>query len=132
MTRKKHTVKVVSFPLVPVGGGKNINDARHRVLLAGFDFHPDPLVLVRAQEMVDDVEALLALWIVDTTNINEADETAFGVVAEIGQNLDDRPSLGGEGQLVQGYGRACHPTFEVGRNPLAQVVQTVNVGHWRS
>ena len=42
------------------------------VVLVGLDLQADALVLVRRQQVVDHVEALLALRIVDAADVDEA------------------------------------------------------------
>ena len=49
------------------------------------DLHPDAVVLVGAEQMIDDVEALLALGIIGAANVDEADEAAFRIVAQEAQ-----------------------------------------------
>ena len=52
-------------------------------------FTPDALVLSRRQEMIDDVEALLARRPVDRRNVDDADELAARIVAQERHDLDD-------------------------------------------
>ena len=47
------------------------------------------VVLVRRQQMIDDVEALLARRPVDRGDVDEADELAARIVAQEGHDLDD-------------------------------------------
>src|SRR5688500_3764715 len=51
MAGKQNAIKVERLALIPVGGGKNLDDARHRRLLIGFDLYAHPMVPVGTQEM---------------------------------------------------------------------------------
>ena len=66
------------------------------------DLHADAAVLVGRQQVIDHVEALLALGIVDAADVDEADEAAFGIVAQEGQHADDLGGLGLQRQLAIG------------------------------
>ena len=74
MAGEQHAVQVEGFALEPVGAGKNADDRRHRRRLVGLDLDADAHVLGRRQQMIDDVEALLARRLVDRGDIDEADE----------------------------------------------------------
>ena len=52
------------------------------LVLADLDLHADALVLVRRQQMIDDVEAALAAGPVDRGDVDEAHELAALVVAQ--------------------------------------------------
>src|SRR6185312_11085638 len=75
-------VEIVGFALEPVGCRKQRDDAWHRRLRAGPDPHANPMIEPRAQQVIDDIEALIPLGIVDATNVDQAAEAARLVIAQ--------------------------------------------------
>src|ERR1700688_4880485 len=82
MAGEDHAVEIVAFALEPVGTGKHLDDRRHLGRLIGCRAQADARVQRRRQQMVDHVEALLAAGIIYRGHIDEADETAAGIVAQ--------------------------------------------------
>ena len=104
MAGEQHAIEIEGLALIPVGGGEHRDDARHRRVFVGLDLHADAMVLVGRQQMIDDIEALRARGIVGAANIDEADKTAFRIVAQEAQNLDDLRGLRADRQFAEGYG----------------------------
>jgi hypothetical protein len=75
---EQDAVQVEGFALEPVGGRKHVDRARHRRVFVGHHLHADAGVLVRAQQVVDHVETLLARRIVDAADVDEADKRQLG------------------------------------------------------
>ena len=92
MAVEQHAEHVVDFALVPVGGGKDRDRRGNRRRLVGRDLDPDAPIQLGRQQLIDDLEALLALGIVDAADVGEADELALGIVAQERQRLDDARS----------------------------------------
>ena len=61
--------------------------------LVGFELEPDALVEMHAQQVVDDIEARLAVGIIDAANVAEQREAAFRVVAQESQHPQQRLAL---------------------------------------
>jgi hypothetical protein len=58
------------------------------------------MVQPRAEQVINDVEALLALRIIDAANVDETAEAAFGIVAEECEDLDDILTLHPNGEFA--------------------------------
>ena len=82
--------------------------------------------------MIDHVEALLAVGIVDAADVDEADEAAFGIVAQEGQHADDLGGLGLQRQLAIGIGRAGDRGTQFRGDVIAQVLQGFSHSSQRS
>ena len=95
-------VEVVGLALEPVGGREHVDHGGHRRHLVGLDLDADARVPARRQEVVDDVEPLLAAGIVDPAEIDEADELAAAVVAQKRQHARDRLGRHHDRQLAIG------------------------------
>ena len=83
MAGEEDAVEVVGLALEPVGARENAGDRRHRrrprrssTLTRMRD------VLARAEQVIDDVEALLALRPVDAADVDEVDEGEPRIVAQ--------------------------------------------------
>ena len=83
---EQDAVEVVGLALEPVGAGKTDDRARHRRRLVGLDAHADAVVQPGAQQVIDHIEALLALGVIDAANVDQAAEAALRIVA---QEFDD-------------------------------------------
>src|SRR5262245_48136574 len=88
MIGEPHAVKIVGLTLEPAGRAEHRSGRRHRRGLVGHDLHADALVVLEAEQIVDDVEALLTLRPVDTADIDELLEEAARIVAQEGQQRD--------------------------------------------
>src|SRR5262249_30092878 len=86
MAGKQDAIEVVSFALEPIGAREKADDARNGRGRVGRSADADAVVQPRAQKVIDDLETLLALWIVHAANVDEAAEAAALIVA---QHLDD-------------------------------------------
>ena len=93
MAGEQDAVEVVGFALEPVRRREHRDRRGHRRRLVGLHLHADATVTGGRQQMVDDVEALLARGIVDAGRFDEADEAEAGIVAQHGQHVDDRSGL---------------------------------------
>src|SRR5256886_13369731 len=89
MTDEDHPIKIVGLALEPVGPWKHLDDRWDLSRLIGFRAEADAGVQRRRQQVIDDVEALLALGIVHRGHIDEADEAATGIVAQETHDIDD-------------------------------------------
>ena len=89
MAGEQHAVEIVGLALEPVGAAKHIDQRRNGRDFVGRAFDTDALVQPWRQEMIDDVEALLARRPVDRGDVDDADELAGRVVAQEGRDLDD-------------------------------------------
>ncbi len=112
MAGEQDAVEVVGLALEPVGAGKDRRDRRHRRLLVGHHLDADARVLARAEQVVDDVEALLAARPVDAADVGEVDEGEPRVVAQEGaRTARSRSARDRHGQLADT--RRCHSTIRV-------------------
>src|SRR5689334_20064764 len=75
-------VEIPRLALEPAGAAPDPGDGRDGRLFAGRNLEADPLVVLEAQQVDDDFEALLALRIVDAAEIDQHAEEAFRVVVE--------------------------------------------------
>src|ERR1700689_5447527 len=74
MTVKHHAEKVVNLALVPVSARIDGSRAHDRRVLVGRDLDPDPTVQLGREQMIEDVEAFLALRMSDPRNIDDRNE----------------------------------------------------------
>ena len=88
MTGEQDAVEIVGLALVPVGGGEDRDQRRHGGAVVGHGLHPDPPIVARRQEMDHDIEPHLTLRVVDAAEVDEVDEQAGRVVAEVSQQPD--------------------------------------------
>ena len=65
----------------PISTREDLCCARNSVCFTGIRLHPDTASGLDAQQVVYDLEALFAIWIVDTANIHQCFELALRVVA---------------------------------------------------
>ena len=63
--------------------------------------HADAVVRPWAEQMVDDVEAPLALGIVGAANVDQAAEAAAGIIAQEGDHLGELLALDLDGELAE-------------------------------
>ena len=103
MPREENTEQVVGLALEPVGTGEDAGDRRHRHRVVGRELHPHADVLRRAEQMVHHLEALLALRVVDTADID--DRHKAGLITQHGDNLHDRLACHRQRQLAKGKAR---------------------------
>ncbi len=52
--------------------------------------------------MIDDIEALLALRVIDAANVDETAEAALRIVAQESEDLDDVLTRDPDGELAMG------------------------------
>ena len=128
---EQDAVKIEGFALVPVGGGEHRDDGGDGRVLVGLELHTDAAVLVGRQQMIDDVEALLAVGVVHAADVDEADETAIGIVAEEFKDADDVGGLRPDRQLAVFHLEARHRASKAGGDVLAQFLQGLS-HHQRS
>ena len=72
----------------------------HRRRLVGRKLDPYAKVLLERQQVVDHLEALLALGVIGRGDVHELLELAVLVVAQIGQHLDDAVAMHLQRQFV--------------------------------
>src|SRR6266446_46877 len=101
MTDEDHPIKIVGLALEPVGPWKHLDDRRHLGSLIGFRAQADAGVQRRRQQVIDHVEALLALGIVHRGHIDEADEAAIGIVAQETHDVDDLVGVHRHRELIE-------------------------------
>jgi len=80
---KEDTEQVVDFALVPIGAIEEANDARNRRGLVGVRLDPDSGVVADAEEVVNDLEPLVASGEVDGGNVADLGELSRGVVCHM-------------------------------------------------
>src|SRR6201999_1858245 len=95
MAIEHHAKQIVDLALVPIGARIDRGSAHDRGILVSLDLDPDPPVQLRREQMVDDVEALLALRIVDPRNIDDRNELSRWIIAEELERLNDARGLDG-------------------------------------
>jgi hypothetical protein len=101
MIGKPYAVEIVGLALEPAGRAVDPRSRRHRRRLVRHELHADALVVLDAEQIVDHVEALLALRPVDTADVDQLREQALGIVAQIGQQRDHLVRRGVEHQLAK-------------------------------
>src|ERR1700728_4831256 len=82
MAIKQHAEQVINLALVPVRPRIDSRRTRDRRVFVGRDLDPDPPVQPRRQQMIDDIEPLLALRIIGPRNIDDRNEFSGKVLAE--------------------------------------------------
>ena len=76
MAGEQDAVEIVGLALEPVGAGKTSMTEGTGVVSSVCDLDADAAVLVRRQQVIDDVETLLAAGIVGAADVDEGDEAA--------------------------------------------------------
>src|SRR6266567_7436935 len=101
MAREQHAVEIIDLALEPVGPAIDGDDRGHRRRLVGLHFDPDALVPLRRKQMVNHIEALLALRPIDRGDVDDAPEQATLVVAQELHHANDIGDVGGERELPE-------------------------------
>src|SRR5262245_20695030 len=130
VARKQNAVEVVGFALEPIRSGEQADDARHGRARIGLGADANAMVQPRAQEMIDDLETLLALGIVHPANVDEAAEAAAWVVAQDLNNLGNVVARDGERELAEFKLGALEFCSEAVAEIGGELVK--GVGHWGS
>src|SRR5262245_5253219 len=78
---EQDAVEIVGLPLEPVGGGEHPHRAGHRGVRVDLALDADALVPPRRQQVIDHLEAPLALGVVDAADVDQDLEQALAVVA---------------------------------------------------
>src|SRR3974377_11808 len=89
VTGEQHAVEVVGLAFVPVSAVIDFDQRRHLRRFVGRYFYADALVKARRQEMVDDVEALLATGPVHRGDVDERNELAGRIGLQESRDLND-------------------------------------------
>ena len=114
MAGKGNAEQVPDFPLEPSGRREDARGGRNRGVGVGPHLDHEPLVLGRAEKLVDHFETGIALRIINPANIDQHLELASAVVAQEVQDPDDGVLVNGEdelpfflarGQNMVGHGR---------------------------
>ena len=108
-----------------LAAGKYADDARHRIDLVGRDLHPDAQVLIGTQEQIDDFEALHPAGVVDTQEIDEADEAATWIVTQERQDAHDVGRGRGNRQLAMREDDIRDRVPKLSGDPVAEALQFV-------
>jgi len=103
VTTEEHPVHVPYLPLIPIRASEQASYTGDVVGLASIGLDPDPALGAGTQKMVHDLEALLALWKIDGSDLHQVFELALRVVAQEGQERNDGGGRGIEGELVLDY-----------------------------
>src|ERR1041384_7313648 len=101
MVGEPHAIEVVGLALEPAGRAEQGRGRRHRRGLVSRDLDADALVVLEAEQIVDDVEALLALGPIDAADVDELLEQAARIVAQESEERDDPVRRRLEHQLAQ-------------------------------
>lgn len=89
VVREEHTEEVVYLTLVPVGTVVEGCDGWHGRRLVGVGLDADARVVANGEQVVDDLEALVAGGVVDGGDVADLGELGGGVVFEEGEDGDD-------------------------------------------
>ena len=128
MVGEPHAVEVVGLALEPAGRAEHRRGRRHRRRLVGRDLDADALVVLEAEQIVDDVEALLALGPVDAADIHQLLEQAARIVAQEGQQRDQLVAASCRASARPGARRRRRPRRRSRlRDVLAELLQ--RLGH---
>ena len=92
-------------------------------IFIGLNFYADTMVLVRRQQVINHVKSFFAGGIVGPANIDEADEAAFRIVTQEGENRVDLGGICVNGQLIKGYRVTGYGRAKFCRNVNAQYRQ---------
>ncbi len=130
MIGEHHAVEVPGLALEPLGAGKHRDDRRNRRHLVGLGLHADARVLLRREEMIDDVEALLARRPVHRGHIDDVPELAARIVAQERRDLHDVGRLCGDRQFAIGDGMPGDRAGQRAHDRFAQCVECL--AHQRS
>ena len=109
MAGEQDAVKVVGFPLEPVGGGKHRRQRRDRGRLVGHGLDPDSPIVFRRKQVDHHVEALRPRGVIDPAKVKEAHEGAARIIAQEAHDLDDVLALDRDGQFVEARPGPCTP-----------------------
>ncbi len=110
MIGKPYAVEVVGLALEPAGRAIDWRSRRHGHRFVGRDFYSNPLVVLQAEQIVDDVEALLALWPIDATDVDELLEQALWVVTQEREQTDQLVGRALQHQFAEANVAARHRT----------------------
>lgn len=87
MTSKEDAVEVIHFSLVPVGAIEQAGDAGNRGRLVGIGLDPNTGVVSDREQIVDDLESVLARGVVgcgDGANLSElGGSVVFGKLVQL-------------------------------------------------
>src|SRR5688572_27160120 len=82
MAGEEDAEKIEGLALEPIRRREEPHHARHGSARICSRLHADAPVMPGAEQMIDDLEALLPLGIIDAANVDEAAEAAFRIVAQ--------------------------------------------------
>jgi hypothetical protein len=97
VANEEDTEHVVDLTLIPVGAVVKTCDGGYGRCLIGVGLHADARVVADGEQVVDDLEALVAGRVVDGSDIADLGELGCGVVFEEGENRED--AIGGDVDL---------------------------------
>src|SRR5665213_780194 len=82
MAGEYHAVKIIDFAFKPIGGWEYFHSGRHFASFVNSYLHANAGVFIGAEQMIDHIEALFAFRVIGTTDIDEGNETAIGIVMQ--------------------------------------------------
>lgn len=82
MASKKNAEEIPCLPLIPIGASKCIHSAGNMICLPSIRLHPNPPGMTVAQQMVNNLEALLAVGEIDAADVDEGFELTLGVIPQ--------------------------------------------------
>lgn len=91
---------IVYLALIPVGTIVEIANGWNGSGLVGVGLHTDARVVANGEQVVDDLEALVAGWVVDSGDIGDLSELGSGVVLEERKDGDDAGRRDVDGELI--------------------------------
>ena len=120
--------EIVDFTLVPVGSVVQARDGRHRSGLVGVGLHADTRVMADREQIVDNLETLVAGWVVDGGDVGDAGEFGCGVVLEEAEGGDNTGGRDVDGELVLPHGELLDVLGQTRHQVLSICVQAVGLG----
>jgi hypothetical protein len=79
---EKDSIKIPSFPFIPVGGIEQLTSTRHMIRFSCIRFDPNPALMLKAQKVVHNFKPLLSLWEIYSTNVHDRLELTLRVISQ--------------------------------------------------
>src|ERR1700722_18144773 len=125
MVGESDAVHIEGLTLEPVGGRIKIDHGVNRRFLVRLQFYPDAAIFRQRQQMIDDIEALLALRPIDAANVDQDGKIAFGIVAQEFEYPHDLAGFDIENELVERNARAAYSAGKRRGKFLAEFDETL-------
>ena len=89
MAYKEYSEQVIYLPLIPVRSIVEAGDARYRCRLVCVGLDPDSGIMSNAEQVVDDLKALVLCGVIDCRNVRYHSELGSGMIFQEGYDGND-------------------------------------------